>query len=72
MSPKQYLKRLRLYEVQQFLPKGDGDVNSAAYAVGYMSAHQFNRDYKKLFGEPPGRSTKARREALLNISDNDE
>lgn len=72
MSPMQYLKRLRLYEAQQFLLKGDGDVNSAAYAVGYMSAHQFNRDYKKLFGEPPGRSTKARREALLNVSDNDE
>ena len=49
LSPVQYQKRLRLYEAQQFLIRGDGDVNSAAYAVGYQSPQQFNRDYKKFF-----------------------
>ena len=46
LSPLQYQKRLRLYEAQQFLLRGDGDVNSAAYAVGYQSPQQFNRDNK--------------------------
>lgn len=64
LSPLQYQKRLRLYEAQQFLLRGDGDVNSAAYAVGYQSPQQFSRDYKHLFGTTPGKSTKAQREAL--------
>lgn len=64
LSPIQYQKRLRLYEAQQFLLRGDGDVNSAAYAVGYQSPQQFNRDYKKFFGETPGRGTRTRRQAL--------
>lgn len=66
LTPLQYQKRLRLYEAQQFLLRGDGDVNSAAYAVGYMSPQQFNRDYKRLFGVPPGKNTKFRREQLIN------
>ncbi len=69
-SPMQYLKRLRLYEAQQFLMRGDGDVNTAAYAVGYSSVHQFNRDYKKFFGDAPGRSIKLRR-AELQAGSND-
>lgn len=64
LSPLQYQKRLRLYEAQQFLLRGDGDVNSAAYAVGYQSPQQFNRDYKSLFGTTPGRSTRAQRSAI--------
>ncbi|MET0271984.1 MAG: hypothetical protein ABW360_03245 [Phenylobacterium sp.] len=27
----------------------------AAYAVGYQSAPQFSRDYRRLFGLPPAR-----------------
>lgn len=57
-------KAFRLYEAQQFLLRGDGDVNSAAYAVGYQSPQQFNRDYKSLFGTTPGRSTRAQRSAI--------
>ncbi len=64
LSPLQYQKRLRLYEAQQFLLRGDGDVNSAAYAVGYQSPQQFNREYKRLFGEPPGKAAKSRRSEL--------
>lgn len=58
LTPLQYQKRLRLYEAQQLLLKGGIDANSAAYAVGYMSPAQFSRDYKRLFGEPPGRHIK--------------
>lgn len=66
LSPVQYQKRLRLYEAQQFLIRGDGDVNSAAYAVGYQSPQQFNRDYKKFFGTTPGKSTKNMKRNLLS------
>ena len=65
MTPLQYQKRLRLYEAQQFLLRGEGDVNSAAYAVGYQSPQQFNRDYKSLFGISPGKGVKARKSAVL-------
>ncbi len=35
----------------------------------YMSSQQFNRDYKKLFGETPGRSTKVQRTNLQIFSE---
>ena len=44
--------------------KGEGDVNSAAYAVGYQSPQQFNRDYKHLFGISPGKSIREQRQSL--------
>ena len=44
-TPIQYQKRLRLYEAQQFLMRGDGDVNSAAFAVGYVSPQQVSLKY---------------------------
>ncbi|MFR6032582.1 MAG: helix-turn-helix domain-containing protein [Bacilli bacterium] len=31
------------------------DVATAAYRVGYESATQFNREYKRLFGDSPRR-----------------
>ena len=34
------------------------DASQAAYAVGYASATQFSRDYKKLFGTPPKKSVR--------------
>ena len=67
LSPLQYQKRIRLYEAQQFLLRGDGDVNTAAYSVGYQSPQQFSRDYKKLFGMPPGHSAKEVRKSLAEM-----
>ena len=66
LTPLQYPKRLRLYEAQQLLLKGGTDANSAAYAVSYQSPAQFSRDYKRLFGEPPGRHIKG---TLARIQD---
>ena len=34
---------------------------SAALAVGYESVTQFNREYKRMFGEPPHRDITLRR-----------
>lgn len=64
ISPLQYHKRLRLYEAQRLLVSEGIDVNSAAYSVGYMSPTQFSREYKALFGLPPGKDASARRVGL--------
>ena len=55
LSPLQYQKRLRLSEAQRLMLSGRHDVTQAACAVGYESATQFNREYKRLFGESPRR-----------------
>jgi len=41
----------------------DLDAASAAFEVGYESASQFNREYKRFFGQPPIRDIKALRTA---------
>lgn len=53
MSPLQYQKRLRLGEAQRLMLSEGHDVTQAALAVGYESATQFIREYKRLFGDPP-------------------
>ena len=55
LSPLQYQKRLRLYEAQRLMLVEDEDAAIAALAVGYESSTQFNREYKRQFGEPPHR-----------------
>jgi AraC-like DNA-binding protein len=37
------------------------DAASAAFDVGYESASQFSREYKRFFGQPPMRDIKGRR-----------
>lgn len=56
MSPTQYHKHLRLYEAQRLMLEDKQDATSAGYAVGYESPTQFNREYKRLFGDPPQRN----------------
>jgi AraC-like DNA-binding protein len=55
LSPLQYQKRLRLYEAQRLMLVENEDAAIAAMAVGYESSTQFNREYKRQFGEPPHR-----------------
>jgi AraC-like DNA-binding protein len=55
LSPLQFQKRLRLYEAQRLMLVENEDASIAALAVGYESATQFNREYKRQFGEPPHR-----------------
>lgn len=58
LSPLQYQKRLRLYEAQRLMLMEDFNVTTACFEVGYNSQHQFNREYKKVFGEPPYNNVK--------------
>lgn len=54
VSPLQYQKQVRLYEARSSLLIAQGDISSIAFTVGYESASQFSREYKRLFGHPPG------------------
>lgn len=56
LSPLQYQKRLRLHEAQRRMILEDMDVGTACESVGYESLTQFNREYRRLFGEPPRRN----------------
>ena len=55
LSPLQFQKRMRLFEAQRRMLVENEDAAIAGLAVGYESATQFNREYKRMFGEPPHR-----------------
>jgi transcriptional regulator GlxA family with amidase domain len=60
ISPLQFQKRLRLFEAQRLMMVKGEDATRAALAVGYDSVTQFNREYKRVFGEPPCRDVSKR------------
>ncbi|MFE2064513.1 AraC family transcriptional regulator N-terminal domain-containing protein [Streptomyces sp. NPDC059467] len=53
MSPLRYQKHLRLQEARRRLVAGDATAAQIAQAVGYVSATQFNREYRTTYGLPP-------------------
>ncbi len=55
MSPLQFTKRIRLQEARALLIAGADDVARVGSQVGYASPTQFSREYRRLFGYPPGR-----------------
>jgi AraC-like DNA-binding protein len=63
MTPIQYQKAVRLQEARLALISGGHDVAEVAHAVGYDSASQFSREYRRLFGSPPGRDAQRIRAA---------
>lgn len=65
LSPLQYLKNLRLQDARHWMLYEDMDAGSAAMRVGYESVTQFNREYARMFGEPPLRDIKRTR-TLIN------
>jgi AraC-like DNA-binding protein len=64
MSPLQFQKQLRLYAARQKMLTDELDAASAAFEVGYESPSQFNREYKRFFGQPPIRDIEALRASL--------
>jgi AraC-like DNA-binding protein len=61
MSPLQYQKQLRLQAARGRMLVDGLDAAGAAFAVGYESASQFNREYSRLFGQPPMRDIRTLR-----------
>lgn len=53
MSPVQFQKMLRLQEARQLMLDQNMSGGRASALVGYESASQFNREYRRLFGAPP-------------------
>jgi AraC-like DNA-binding protein len=53
MSPLQDQKQLRLQAARGRMLVDRLDAASAAFEVGYESASQFDREYSRLFGQPP-------------------
>ena len=53
MSPIQYQKRIRLQEARLRLFRNPHDIAAVGHSVGYGSASQFSREYRREFGVPP-------------------
>jgi AraC-like DNA-binding protein len=53
LSPLQYQKHLRLQKARAQLIAASDSVAAVGHAVGYDSASQFSREYRRMFGRPP-------------------
>ncbi len=65
MTPVQYQKQIRLQAARRMLLADGVEVASVGYAIGYESPSQFSRDYRRLFGEPPGRDAAVMRSGIM-------
>lgn len=65
LSPLQYQKHVRLHEARRRLTTEQLESAAVAYAVGYESASQFSREYRRLFGAPPRRDADALRKIMV-------
>lgn len=52
-SPLAFQRQLRLLEARKLLVAGQANVSKVAHEVGYVSASQFSREYKSMFGSSP-------------------
>lgn len=63
MTPVQFQKQVRLQEARRLL-LSEHEVAGVGYKVGYESPSQFSRDYRKLFGAPPGKDAAVMRSSV--------
>jgi AraC-like DNA-binding protein len=63
MSPLQYQKHLRLHAARRLMFADGIECAAAGHRVGYESASQFSREYRRLFGAPPRAEISRLREA---------
>ncbi len=62
LTPIQFQKHIRLQRARALLAAQGDDVAGIGYSVGYESASQFTREYRRHFGLPPGRDAARLRE----------
>lgn len=60
-SPMQYLKTTRLHQARLLMVRQGMTAEASCRAVGYASASQFTREFKRLFGRSPGAETRRMR-----------
>ena len=65
MTPLQFQKQIRLQEARAQLLAAPEDVAAVGFAVGYDSPSQFSREYRRLFGAPPGRDARRLRQGAI-------
>ncbi|MBY8877993.1 AraC family transcriptional regulator [Streptomyces sp. PLK6-54] len=58
MSPIQFQKPIRLQEARLILAGRSGDMTAVSQSVGYDSASQFSREYRRLFGVSPSQDAR--------------
>ena len=61
-SPMQYLKSLRLHQARLLMVRKEITALTASLQVGYESASQFSREFKRLFGRTPVEEVKRMKE----------
>lgn len=66
-SPLQYLKNYRLHKARMFMLHDGMKASAAAMRVGYESASQFSREFKRYFGLTPGEDAARLRAAQETI-----
>ena len=66
-SPLQYLKRIRLDRARTLMTLDGYNAGTAAHAVGYESASQFGREFKRLFGTTPAEDAEQMRARLVAV-----
>jgi AraC-like DNA-binding protein len=69
LSPLQFQKRIRLQQARALLVSNPSNVAGIGHRVGYDSPSQFNREYRRLFGTPPGQdAARIRTDGVLEPS----
>jgi transcriptional regulator GlxA family with amidase domain len=53
MTPIQFQKQIRLQTARLLLANRPNDITGVGHQVGYDSASQFSREYRRQFGAPP-------------------
>lgn len=66
--PLQYLKTIRLHKARLLMVNQGETASSACRLVGYESASQFNREFKRFFGDTPAAVAEEMRKNLINLS----
>lgn len=69
LSPLQYQKQLRLHRARRLMLAEGLDAAAAAHRVGYESASQFSREYRRLFGAPPAAERNRLRDLVVDAHD---
>jgi len=65
-SPLQYLKSIRLHKARMLMVQDGLNASTAAGRVGYESASQFSREYKRHFGSTPANEA-AKMRSLVKV-----